>query len=164
MKRVEVTTIRSPLMRLAAVAVLAGSLSACMGDYGTKETVGTLGGAALGGLLASELGGGKGWTAAGAVVGGLLGNQIGRGLDKADRLQMERAQFQSLERSPSGQPTRWYNPDSGNSGAFVPRPAFQAQNGQVCREYQQSLTIGGRQELGVGTACRQNDGSWRVVG
>ncbi len=32
-----------------------------------------------------------------------------------------------------------------------------------CREYSQSVTIGGQQQRSYGTACMQPDGSWQVV-
>jgi hypothetical protein len=32
-----------------------------------------------------------------------------------------------------------------------------------CREYQSMTTVGGQQIASYGTACRQPDGSWRIV-
>ena len=37
-------------------------------------------------------------------------------------------------------------------------------NGQTCREYQSTATVGGAQQQTYGTACLQPDGSWRIVG
>ncbi|CAO3377519.1 hypothetical protein [Azospirillum argentinense] len=42
-------------------------------------------------------------------------------------------------------------------------PAYTARNGQICREYQTTVMVGGLAQPGYGTACRQPDGSWRVV-
>src|SRR5262245_21781762 len=46
------------ITRMAAVSVLGlslvASLGACQGQYGQKETIGTLGGAALGGFVGSQ--------------------------------------------------------------------------------------------------------------
>ncbi|AWJ86683.1 hypothetical protein TSH58p_24780 (plasmid) [Azospirillum sp. TSH58] len=42
-------------------------------------------------------------------------------------------------------------------------PAYMARNGQLCREYQTTVMIGGLAQPGYGTACRQPDGSWRVT-
>ncbi|MDQ2102275.1 hypothetical protein [Azospirillum isscasi] len=42
-------------------------------------------------------------------------------------------------------------------------PAYVARNGQLCREYQTTIMVGGVAQPGYGTACRQADGSWRVV-
>jgi len=36
-------------------------------------------------------------------------------------------------------------------------------SGRQCREFQQTVTIGGRQEQTYGTACLQPDGTWEVV-
>jgi len=35
--------------------------------------------------------------------------------------------------------------------------------GRTCREFQQTVTIGGRTEQAYGTACLQADGAWEVV-
>ena len=36
-------------------------------------------------------------------------------------------------------------------------------NGQQCREYQRTVTIDGKTETAYGTACRQPDGSWKII-
>jgi hypothetical protein len=42
--------------------------------------------------------------------------------------------------------------------------AYSAQaNTPYCREFTQSVTIGGRVEHGYGTACMQPDGAWEIV-
>lgn len=42
--------------------------------------------------------------------------------------------------------------------------AYQSAKGQYCREYQKTVTIGGREERAYGTACRMPDGHWQIVG
>ncbi len=42
-------------------------------------------------------------------------------------------------------------------------PVYQTQNGQYCREYQGTLNIGGQQQPSYGTACLQQDGSWKLM-
>ena len=54
-------------------------------------------------------------------------------------------------------------PDSGNSGTVKPQPSYQNASGQYCREYQQTITVDGKTETAYGTACRQPDGSWKIV-
>ncbi len=68
----------------------------------------------------------------------------------------------ALENARSGTVVQWRNPDDGASGTFVPKPAFQDAGGQICREFQQTVTIGGQQQQAWGTACRQSDGSWKL--
>jgi len=45
----------------------------------------------------------------------------------------------------------------------TPTKTYQTANGTYCREYQTTVLIDGKQERATGTACRQADGSWRVV-
>ena len=152
--------------RLAIAFAAALSLAACASDQGNKQTVGTLIGAGLGGLAGSQIGSGTGQLAAvgaGVLLGGLLGNEIGKSLDKADQAYAERNAQQSLEHQPTGQTSTWVNPDSGNSGSITPTRTYQASGGEYCREYQQTVTVGGEQQSAYGTACRQPDGSWKLI-
>jgi surface antigen len=156
----------------ALVAAVAIPLGACQrggyGNYGTKETLGTLGGAALGGFVGSQIGSGGGRlaaTAAGVVLGGLLGNYVGRGLDEADRLEAERTAFDALERQPDGYQSTWQNPNSGNYGYTTPTSTYQTAGGRYCRQYQTTVVIDGRAETATGTACRNDyTGEWEIVG
>jgi hypothetical protein len=69
----------------------------------------------------------------------------------------------ALEYNPTKQASEWVNPDTGRSGAVVPVRTFDNAQGQPCREFVTTITIGGKQEQGYGTACRQPDGSWEIV-
>ena len=149
--------------------VLIGSVSlgliACVGNN-QKEGGGALIGGVIGGILGNQVGKGKGRvvaTAAGAAVGALLGSDIGRKLDKYDRIYAVKAQQSALETNKVGQPSSWSNPDSGNSGTVTPTNTFQHSDGTNCREFSQTVTVGGRTEEGYGTACRQPDGSWKII-
>jgi hypothetical protein len=54
-------------------------------------------------------------------------------------------------------------PHSGNSGTITLTRSYQAQNGEYCREYRQTVTIDNETQVADGTACRQPDGKWRIV-
>src|ERR671924_2143271 len=118
---------------------------------GPKTAVGGLGGAAAGGLLAAALGGKGTGIAAGTILGGLIGGAIGDRLDAADRAKASAAASQALESVPSGQSVAWRNPDSGNSGVVTPVRTYQTASGQPCREYTQTITIGGEPQQSYGT-------------
>ncbi len=151
---------------IAGTAALALLLGACADSTGPKQGVGTVLGAGLGGLAGAQIGNGTGRlvaVGAGTLLGALIGGEAGKSLDKADRVYAERASQRALETAPSGQVVQWRNPDSGHYGQVVPQPAYQNASGQYCREYQQTVTIDGRQQSAFGTACRQPDGSWKVV-
>jgi surface antigen len=131
-----------------------------------KQDIGTVGGAIGGGVVGSTIGKGKGKTAAtiaGALLGGMLGSSIGQSLDNADRAAYYQASQQALETAPPGQTLPWQNPQSGNSGTITPSNYYQNANGQYCREYTQTISVGGQREEGYGTACRQPDGSWQII-
>ncbi len=105
----------TPVALTIAVLTLAG----CSYGPGPKETVGTVVGAASGGLAGAQFGKGCGklvTTAIGTLLGTLAGSDIGRSLDRADRMAAERTTQRSLDSTPAGATTTWRNPDSGNGG------------------------------------------------
>jgi len=52
---------------------------------------------------------------------------------------------------------------------YAPPPAspydqyYTAPNGQYCREYQRQIMVSGQPQQAYGHACREQDGSWRIV-
>jgi len=158
------------IVKSGAALLLTVALGACANNgtgMGNKELIGTAAGAALGGWAGSSIGHGGSrlaTTAAGVFVGGLIGNQIGRYMDEQDQQLARRAEYEALERYPDGRQSRWDNPNNGNYGYSVPENTYQNNNGQYCREYQTTIVVGGRPQSGHGTACRQPDGSWQIVG
>jgi len=152
-------------VRYIAIGLTALALAACE-QGGQKQTLGTLLGGVGGAVAGAQVGGGRGKlvaVAGGALLGALLGSEIGKSLDKADRLAMDRTTQRTLETAPSGNAVSWSNPDSGNSGTVTPRPSYQNASGNFCREYDQTIVVDGKTETAYGTACRQADGSWKIV-
>ena len=154
-----------PLKRVLCVFSIAGSLllSGCEG--GTKQQIGTVLGAGIGAVAGTAIGDGRGQTlaiAAGTLVGAFLGSEIGKSLDKADLAYMNQTQQQTLESVPSGTEKTWHNPDSGNSGSIIARPAVQLADGTYCRDFQQTVTADGKTESANGRGCRQPNGEWTV--
>ena len=141
------------------------ALAACVGPYapGPKAQIGAAGGAAAGGLLGAALGSEPEGVIAGVLLGGLMGGALGNALDNADREYAMRTSYYALERTPSGTTSSWHNPDSGHSGTLTPLRTYETGRGGYCREFHQSVRIGGRREQAYGTACREPDGSWRIV-
>lgn len=156
--------------RLIASLILTAFLAACAdgsmsgpGGFGAnKQTVGGLAGAGLGGLAGAQFGKGSGrlWTTgAGVLLGALAGSSVGGSLDKADQMYAQRAYSQATT-APVGQAITWNNPDNGNSGTVVTTKTGKSANGLPCREFQQNVTIGGKSQQIVGTACQNGDGTW----
>jgi len=130
----------------------------------TKEQTGAVVGGVAGGLLGSQIGGGKGNTAAiilGTLGGAAIGSMVGRRMDDKDRARMA----QALETSRSNQTTSWRNPDTANAYAVTPvKTTFPSSaDGQPCRQFKMNAVIDGKTQETYGTACRQLDGSWKIV-
>ncbi|HUD50984.1 RT0821/Lpp0805 family surface protein [Parvibaculum sp.] len=160
-KRLELVS----LALLLAIGLVAapGTARADCSPTSTNGILGGLGGAVVGGLLGSTIGGGSGKTLAtigGALAGGLVGNNLATQLTCQDQNYLGNSTYRSLD---SGQPVSWKNPDSGNYGDVTPVRSYNSQQGQYCREFQQTIYVDGKREQGYGTACRQPDGSWKIV-
>ena len=156
---------RRPAMKILALAtLLLVPLTGCqsMSDN-PKTAIGGLGGAATGGLIAAAAGGGGAGIAAGVIGGALLGGLIGNLLDQRDKEMQAKAASQAFESAPAGKTVAWQNPDNGHAGTVTPTRTYQTAQGTYCREYTQTVTIDGKKENSYGTACRQPDGSWKIV-
>jgi surface antigen len=147
------------------VVILVIALAGCEaeGGLGPNAAIGGVGGAAAGGLLGAAAGGGATGIAAGTILGGLLGGGLGHVLDlHSQRLQAETV-HRSLDTAPSGTVTTWANPDNGARGTVKPLRTYRDPDGTYCREFEQTVTIGGQPQHSYGTACRQQDGTWRMA-
>lgn len=157
------------MKKIALVGMVLSSmaLTACetLDTTGNKQLIGTGSGAIIGGILGSKIGDGSGqlWaTGAGALVGALLGSEIGKSLDKADQGYASQANYEATS-APIGEPVSWSNPQSGNHGTVIPTREGTSASGNYCREFQQTIYVGGREESAYGVACQQPDGTWKIV-
>jgi uncharacterized protein YcfJ len=106
-----------------------GPLSASKGNI-----IGSIAGAAGGGLLGNQFGGGAGkgvMTGLGVVGGALAGGYVGRQAEGCDRPRQ--------------------------------RPANQAAAARTCRTVSTQATIDGQQQPVEGVACLDQDGVWRIT-
>ncbi len=152
------------LKGVALVTLVVIALTGCATmEANPKTTIGAVGGGTLGGLIAAAAGGSPAVIAASVVGGILVGGLVGNLLDERDKRMAAAAEQKALETAPSGTRVAWQNPDTGHSGTVTPIRTYQTSSGQYCREYQTDVTVGGKSEKAYGTACRQPDGSWKIV-
>lgn len=153
------------LAKGAAVIALVGILvTGCASiEQNPKTAIGAAGGGTLGGLIAAAAGGSPAAIAASVIGGILVGGVVGNLLDERDRRLAAEAGQRALETAPSGRSVAWKNPDSGHSGTVTPTKTYQTASGTYCREYQTTVVIEGKQDKAYGTACRQADGTWKIV-
>jgi surface antigen len=94
---------------------LLGSIFGCAAS-GNTQTIGTIAGGAVGGLLGNRIAG-SGSRTIGTILGGALGaaagSAIGCKLQKNDRMRAERATQAAIA---SGKAQDWQNPETGASG------------------------------------------------
>jgi surface antigen len=147
---------------MAAMLVLGG----CASNEGNqKQTGGAIIGGIGGALLGSAFGKGSGRLVAvgvGTLIGAMIGQEVGKSLDQADRAAIDRAERRATQ-APMGETITWDNPKSGNSGSVTPVREGRDVKDRYCREFRQTIEVGGRLEEGYGTACRQEDGSWQIM-
>jgi surface antigen len=148
------------IIGIALAASITIAVSGCA-PTGPAQGTGTVLGAVAGGVVGNQFGHGPGRVAAtlaGAAIGGVLGGSIGAQIDEADRQAAYNAQIDAVS---YGQRRTWRGPD-GAYGYIDPGPEIYRAEG-YCREYTHTIYIGGRPQAGTGLACRQPDGTWRIV-
>ncbi len=96
------------------------------------------------------------WLAFTAITLKILDN-----MNEAAQREHEAAQVKATT-APVGEKIIW---DDGDSSGYVvaSKEGKSSGAGLTCREYQQSITVGGKTEDAYGTACLQADGSWEIV-
>jgi surface antigen len=90
---------------------------------------------------------------------GSLHDQLGDGDVSLAAAALQR----SLEQARNGQPTAWRNAATGSAGSITPTRTFLAADGAYCREYEETITIGGRSGRSRNTACRGESGKWAWI-
>lgn len=144
---------------ILAVLMLSSALAA--GCTMSREQSGAVLGGAVGAAAGSAVGKGGGRTVAivlGALLGSVVGANIGRSMDEQDRIRTARV----MEYNPTGTSSSWTNPDTRATYTVTPTQTYQSARGP-CREFTMKADIDGRPSDVYGTACRQPDGSWRIV-
>lgn len=152
---------------VAIVGVAGTSVGGCayveeQTGLGTKAQVGTAGGAAAGGLIAAAAGASPAWIAGSVILGAIAGGVLGNYLDERDKELAYQAQQRALSSNKTGQTSSWQNPDNDHQGTYTPKSGEYPSGNTTCRDFEQTVTIGGETETATGTACKASDGTWRI--
>lgn len=155
--------------RYLCITLLPALLAACAATPGGETApaapaVGGLGaGATGGGLLAAPEPLAPPTTAPVRLEGRLLEGPYVLQLVKDDIERAQRSALTAFETTPSGQTSIWRNPTNGHWGTLTPTRTYQDASGRYCREYRQTVTLGGQEHQGNGSACREPDSVWRIM-
>ena len=84
-------------------------------------------------------------------------------LGAADSRRAREAIHMALEWLPVGRLKVWRNPENGHWGTVTAMRTYQNAKGLWCREYRQTVTIGGDENQDIGVACRNADGVWQPM-
>jgi surface antigen len=143
------------------IASLGAATIAYAGD---DAVIGTGLGAAIGGVLGSQIGHGPEQllsTGIGVGIGGMMGNAIGHDMDMESSPHYPSGGYSIISESPS---TVYYPYAPNYVAPPAPPPTYIDQNaGTYCRPYSQEIRIDGQLQESYGTACLQQDGTWRIV-
>lgn len=150
---------------VGALTVMAFDMVGCTPGNNTPGA--TAAGALAGGLIGNQVFSGKNAFAgvlAGALIGGIVGNRIGNYMDAQDRANMQSA----IINTPMNQQASWTSSKEGPNGqpvTYTVRPvkAYTTTHHRYCREYQTTVTVGGKAQQAYGKACRQPDGNWKII-
>ena len=170
----ENTNVNKFLTAIAATAIAlafaapASARSSCDGD----ATAGTIVGGVVGGIIGNQFGRGSGRTAAtvgGIILGGIVGNKIARDAcddDRHDAYYYNDTYSDAFDDPEEGREYQWRNPYSNHYGYVTAgewyEDGYEDYDGP-CREFTQRVWVDGRWQNAWGVACRQSDGSWRIV-
>jgi hypothetical protein len=96
------------------------------------------------------------WLAFTAITLKILDN-----INEAAQRAHEDAKIKAVT-APVGEKIIWS--EGGASGSVVAtKEGKDAKSGLTCREFQQTITVGGNVENAYGTACLQADGAWKII-
>jgi surface antigen len=126
------------LGKLIVSALIGVVLNACAGDEASKPSVGS-------------------------VAGAYFGAGVDNSLDLDDRRYMQRTAQNALEFNRAWETSRWRNPESGAEGMVTPTRTYESAAAKWCREFEATVSVDDEQELAVGHACRERDGTWRII-
>lgn len=121
-----------------------------------------LGYAATGGLLGRIPKDGAVKANGATIEGRILQGGYAVHLSQSDQRRAKRASLIAFETLPSGQTKIWRNPDNGHWGTMTPWRTYLDAVGRYCREYRQTVTLGGLEHRANGTVCRRGDGVWQI--
>lgn len=101
---------------------------------------------------------------AAAIEGRVFNGAYAVELGASDQRRAREAIHTALEWLPVGRMKIWRNPDNGHWGTVMATRTYQDAKGLWCREYRQTVTLGGLENQDTGAACRGADGVWRPTG
>lgn len=103
-----------------------------------------------------------------AVIGRLLGQMSGvtinNALDDKDLGIMSALALSVLNHGADDRIETWRNGRSRHHGSFVAMSTWSTPDRIECRRFTNTIHVGKAESRATGTACRQRDGTWTIMG
>lgn len=155
---------RKVLVSSAAAILIAACTQQQMEEAMKPSTLAMVAGAAAGGFVGYQVGGGLGkwiFAALGAGVGGVGGLWVGeRFFGQAEQAAHEGMAREALNVAADGETRRWWNEARGLGGTFTPLGTVQNAEGGLCRDFMTTLETEDGFAKGEGRVCRNAAGAW----
>ena len=160
-------------------AVIGGVIGGQFGNGGDDRAIGAVAGALLGGAIGNSAAGSRDCgddAFARAGYGDRYDDRYSSNDDRYDDSYDDRydrysdayddpyaqtAYYDAYENADPNERVTWRD-RSGYANYIEPGERYQ-DNGRDCREFEQVIYVDGRRQTATGTACRQYDGTWRIV-
>jgi len=126
-----------------------------------RKAIGALMGGAIGGVIGAQVGDGASRNIAilvGAAAGTLIGSHIGRKMDEADRACVGEA----LEKAGDNRTVAWASTDGSTTYRVTPL-ARSPDTDPACRMFELQAATTAGSSTSKANACRDRDGTWRVI-
>jgi len=144
--------------KVCTVGLVALALAACAADPAEESPFGPVVGTEFEADEAMPA------EAAGVPAGTYVGSGLGPDLVPDDRTYMRRYTQDALEYNRLWQLSAWRNPVSGANGTVMPVRTYRSDQGQHCREFETTLSVDGDDpQRAIRRACRESDGTWRLI-
>ena len=134
-------------------------------DLSTGKVAGAGAGGIIGGLIGAQFGGGIGtilYTIAGIAVGAAAVYTFGDSLLPSDHAVFQEQTRRAMADAGNGQVMNWINPSTGVAGTITPTRSYYVGQGQVCREFQATISAPEGIGRGTGMACKVAGGAWQI--
>jgi surface antigen len=126
-----------------------------------KKAIGAIMGGAIGGVVGAQVGDGASRNIAilvGTAAGALIGSHVGRKMDEADRACIGEA----LEKAGDNRTVAWASTDGSTTYRVTPL-ARAPDTDPDCRMFELQAATTAGSSTSKANACRDNDGTWRVI-
>ena len=156
-------------------AVIGGVIGGQFGNGGDDRAIGAVAGALLGGAIGNSAAGSRdcgddAFARAGygdryddrySANDDRYDDRYDRYSDAYDDPYAQTAYYDAFENADPYERVTW---NSGRYANYVEAGDwYNDDNGRDCREFEQVIYVDGRRQTATGTACRQYDGTWRIV-